>query len=101
MQHLQLVGADKKPQNDLDSLFERQERFLRIQEVMHLTGLKRSSIYRAMDEDRFPESINLGTRNIAWLESEIRAWIANKIATRDHSTLENRPQTAKSSAMIA
>ncbi|WP_434144104.1 AlpA family transcriptional regulator [Photobacterium leiognathi] len=58
-------------------------RLIRLKEVMSLTGLGRSSIYKFMEESRFPKSVSLGDRAVAWVESEIEDWIVEKIAERD------------------
>ena len=57
-------------------------RFIRLKEVMHVTGLGRSSIYNYMAEGRFPKTVSLGGRAVAWVESEITDWIQDKIAQR-------------------
>ena len=49
------------------------------------TGLARSSIYKFMNEDRFPRSVSLGSRAVAWIETEIDEWIENKIEQRNIS----------------
>jgi prophage regulatory protein len=55
------------------------ERILRLPEVMERTGLGRSSIYLNISENTFPKQISLGERSVGWLESEINAWIAQRI----------------------
>ncbi|MCX8935520.1 AlpA family transcriptional regulator [Vibrio parahaemolyticus] len=59
-------------------------RFLRIQDVMSLTGLARSTIYKFMDEDVFPKTIPLGGRAVGWLESEIEEWMELRLSMRDN-----------------
>jgi prophage regulatory protein len=54
-------------------------RLIRLKEVMYITGLGRSSIYRFMSEDNFPQSISLGDRAIAWEENDINEWVLNKV----------------------
>jgi prophage regulatory protein len=58
------------------------ERVIRLKEVMIRTGLSRSTIYLHIKEDVFPKPINLGARSVGWLESEIDAWIDEKIGKR-------------------
>ncbi|NOH84670.1 AlpA family transcriptional regulator [Vibrio sp. 03-59-1] len=60
-------------------------RFLRLKEVMALTGLGRSSIYKFMDENTFPKSVPLGGRAVAWVESEIEDWMSERLNKRDNS----------------
>ncbi|MGK0269457.1 MAG: prophage regulatory protein [Cocleimonas sp.] len=55
-------------------------RLIKLKEVMHLTALGRSSIYKMMEDKTFPKSINLGIRSVAWIESEILEWIEEIIA---------------------
>lgn len=56
------------------------ERVLRLPDVIKITGLKRSSIYKYINENAFPKPISLGARCVGWLESEINAWLQNRIA---------------------
>ncbi len=59
-------------------------RFLRLKEVMSLTGLGRSTIYKFMaDETDFPKSVPLGGRAVAWVESEIEEWMESRLSMRD------------------
>ncbi|WP_057696742.1 helix-turn-helix transcriptional regulator [Escherichia coli] len=60
-----------------------QERFIRLPEVMHLCGLSRSTIYDLISRDAFPQQISLGGKNVAWVQSEVNAWMAARIAARE------------------
>jgi len=60
-----------------------QERFLRLPEVMHLCGISRSTIYDLISRNAFPQQVSLGGKNVAWLNSEIAAWMADRIAARN------------------
>lgn len=62
-------------------------RLLRLQQVKNLTGLKRSAIYKYISEDRFPQSVKLGVRAVAWVEHEIQQWIEQRISHRDDNIL--------------
>jgi prophage regulatory protein len=44
-------------------------------EVTRRTGLSRSTLYVWMGRGAFPKPIKLGTRSIAWRESDIEDWI--------------------------
>jgi prophage regulatory protein len=50
----------------------------RIKDVIKVTGLSRSTIYRLMDQDRFPKSIKLSQRIIGFLEEDIEQWIQER-----------------------
>ena len=60
-----------------------QERFLRLPEVMHLCGLSRSTVYDLISRNAFPQQVSLGGKNVAWLHSEVTAWMAARIADRN------------------
>ncbi|EOX4941904.1 AlpA family transcriptional regulator [Vibrio tubiashii] len=51
-------------------------RLIRLNEVMNLTALSRSAIYRKMKTGEFPQSVNIGDRAVAWVEQDIKEWIA-------------------------
>ena len=52
------------------------DRFLRLKEVIHITGLSRSTIYAEISKGDFPKQIKLtGSRSVGWLESEITSWV--------------------------
>lgn len=47
--------------------------------VMSKTTLGRSTIYAYVKERKFPAPIKLGDRAIGWIDSEIDAWIEERI----------------------
>ena len=60
-----------------------QERFLRLPEVIHQCGLSRSTLYDLIARDAFPAQVSLGGKNVAWLQSEITAWMMERVAHRN------------------
>ena len=46
--------------------------------VVAKTGLSRSSIYGYVARGIFPRQRHIGPRRVAWLASEVRAWIASR-----------------------
>lgn len=63
-------------------------RLIKFKEVMNMTGLGRSSIYKFMSEGSFPQSISLGERAVAWEEGEIEEWIQMRIDSRQVITID-------------
>ncbi len=61
-------------------------KLIRIKEVMNRTGLARSTAYKYINENNFPKPIKLGSRAVAWVESEIEDWINDIIHQRDSET---------------
>ncbi len=55
------------------------EKVLRLRAVLSRTGLSRSMAYDLMSKEDFPKPISLGARAVGWLESEIDAWIAERV----------------------
>lgn len=64
-----------------------EERLLRLAEVSQIVGLKATAIYTHEKAGRFPRRLALGGTS-AWVESEIRAWVAKRIANRDAERAE-------------
>nr|WP_089658096.1 MULTISPECIES: AlpA family transcriptional regulator [Halomonas] len=58
-------------------------KLIRIKEVMDRTGLARATIYKYMKLGLFPKQVKLGTHAVAWVESEVEAWIQSGIEYRD------------------
>ncbi|WP_370559230.1 AlpA family transcriptional regulator [Edwardsiella tarda] len=53
---------------------------IRLSEVQRRTGYSKVWIYRLLKENRFPQSIKIGSRSIAFVESEVDDWINQRIA---------------------
>lgn len=58
-----------------------QRRFLRLKQVKELVPLNTSAIYEYIARGEFPRNYKLGPRAVAWLESDIQAWIEERITT--------------------
>ena len=57
-----------------------QAKLIRLDEVIDVTGLSRSHLYHLISQGLFPTQINLcGGRAVAWVESEVQAWIDSQI----------------------
>lgn len=57
----------------------RPERLLPLSAVCAQVGQDRSTVYRRVAERTFPLPIKVGSRSL-WVESEVQAWIAARIA---------------------
>jgi prophage regulatory protein len=56
-----------------------QDRFLRLCQVTQMIGLSRTKIYDMQAKMTFPHSIQLGGRAVAWLEADVRSWMAGRV----------------------
>jgi prophage regulatory protein len=62
------------------------KRVIRRPAVEDKTGYSCSTIYDKMQRGEFPKPIPLGKRSVGWIEDEIDAHIAERIAERDRRT---------------
>jgi prophage regulatory protein len=54
------------------------ERILRIDEVLRLTGLSSSTLWREIAAGRFPGPVPISKRSKGWLASDLRDWLAKR-----------------------
>lgn len=50
---------------------------VRLPEVMRRTGMSRSTIYRRIEQGRFPAQIEMDGNIASWREGEVAAWLAD------------------------
>lgn len=53
---------------------------MRRPEVERVTGLSRSALYRLLKCGDFPKQVSLSSMAVAWLASEVEAWISARVA---------------------
>lgn len=58
-------------------------RIIRLKDVIEMTGLARSTIYKYMDAGFFPKTVALGDRAVGWIEGEVQEWVISRIEERD------------------
>lgn len=51
------------------------DRFMRLDEVLHTTGLSRNTVYRRIREGTFPKQVRIGPNSVAWRQSVIVKWM--------------------------
>jgi prophage regulatory protein len=62
-------------------------KLIKLKQVMDCTGLARSTVYKFMADGQFPKPVKLGSKMVAWVESEIQEWVNEKIANRDSARI--------------
>lgn len=55
-------------------------KLIRFSEAQHRTGYGKSWIYKLIAQGRFPKPVKIGSRSIAFVESEVDEWINQRIA---------------------
>ena len=53
---------------------------IRLPAVKERTGLSRSTIYNRISQGTFPRPVGLGGRAVGWLQSEVEAWIEQRVS---------------------
>ena len=57
-------------------------RMLRLAEVMHLTGLRKTKIYELQSQQKFPLRVPLAGHSVGWVESEVQEWLTQHAQAR-------------------
>lgn len=55
-------------------------RMLRLAQVASTTGLSKEKIYELQRHGDFPQRVQLTAGRVAWVEAEVQAWLAARIA---------------------
>lgn len=67
-------------EHDHGSLCIHPIRILRLAQVIDTTGLGRSKIYQLQAHGNFPKRVKIASRSVGWVEAEVQAWLARRIA---------------------
>ncbi len=59
-----------------------QPRFLRLAEVLEMTGMGKTFIYARVKDGTFPKQIQLGSRTVVWSQQEVIKWMEDRMASR-------------------
>ena len=72
-----------------ERVFPMHDRLMRRREVEKILGISRSSIYRLMQEGRFPRPVRIGPAAVRWRASDITAWLESRpVATGEFASPE-------------
>ncbi len=72
--YLDRIAAAPKPQFESELDMRPPVTFLRLNEVVDRVGVARGTIYKWMSEGRFPQSVKLGGRSVAWRRVDVERW---------------------------
>lgn len=61
------------------------DRLLRLNEVLHTTGLGKNTVYRRIREGTFPKQVRIGPNSVGWRQSDIAQWMSTLTASNDQS----------------
>ena len=59
------------------------DRFISMSEVLDRICLSKTHLYRKINAGQFPRPVPLGPQKVAFLESEVEAWMAKRLHARE------------------
>ena len=54
-------------------------RFIRLPQVLEMTGMGKTFIYARISDGTFPKQIQLGSRSVVWNERDVIDWMNQQI----------------------
>lgn len=72
-------GHDRGMFNNVPERPDMTNTILRLPQVKDITGLSRSTIYLLIKQGKFKKPIQLGTRSVGWLQSDIEEFITERV----------------------
>lgn len=67
-------GLPRSRRSPVPELFGGIDAILRLPDVIRVTGLSKTSIYRMIAEGEFPRPVQLGKQAVGWKSSAIQQW---------------------------
>lgn len=61
-------------------------KIIRLPNVIEMTGLSRSTIYRLIGKGQFPAQLSLSERSRGWIYAEVVSWIMLRVEERDQKS---------------
>jgi len=52
--------------------------YLRLPDVIAVTGMSKATIYRRINTSEFPRPYELGANSVAWKRSDVESWIESR-----------------------
>lgn len=52
---------------------------LKKRQIMEITGLSRSTLYREERAGRFPARVLISVKRVGWFQDEIEAWLESRV----------------------
>src|ERR1700694_1043463 len=77
-----LPGSAEAPERAGDRPLRGRIRLLRLAQVINLTGLGKTKIYELQAECSFPMRVQITAHSVGWVEEEVQAWLARRVAAR-------------------
>jgi prophage regulatory protein len=75
-------------------------RLLRLAQVLDMTGLRKTKIYELQAAGQFPMRVKITAHCVGWIEQEVQAWLAGRIAASNSLSARAQPQSFKRHSVI-
>ncbi len=62
--------------------FKSGDRILVMKQLRERVPFTPTHIYRLIQQGEFPKQVRIGANRVGWLESEITAWLSERVAAR-------------------
>ena len=73
------------------------EKFIMLPQVREVVPYSASHLWRLERAGQFPKRVRLGGNRVAWVQSEVSAWVESKLASRSdshqHGASQQKPGT--------
>jgi prophage regulatory protein len=66
-------------------------RILRLSQVIEATGLGKTKIYELQAAGQFPMRVQVTEHAVGWIEEEVQAWLALRVAARSGAPISSVP----------
>ncbi len=78
--HMVNAPPSAQPEISGDASHNAPIRMLRLAQVATMTGLSKAKVYELQRLGDFPQRVQLTAGRVAWVEAEVQAWLAARIA---------------------
>jgi prophage regulatory protein len=69
-------------------------RVLRLGQVLDMTGLSKTTIYKLQAEGGFPLRMKITTHCVGWIENEVQSWVETRLRLGLKSEINDSQSTA-------
>ena len=83
LKHSNSSDVEVRPESSMANTCSGPIHILRLAQVIKRTGLKKTKIYELQSEGQFPMRVKITAHAVGWIEHEVQAWLAGRIAKND------------------
>jgi prophage regulatory protein len=80
LKHSYSSDAEVRPESSMADTCTAPIHILRLAQVIERTGLRKTKIYELQSEGQFPMRVKITAHAVGWIEHEVQAWLAGRIA---------------------